>query len=327
MERLSAQWRRAGALNDSKLKHLSLCSPSGALLEPDRLDRAVLCLQTLGFEVTETPHCRARVERFAGTDAQRLSDMEYAAALPERSLIMASRGGYGASRLMNMANWPSIAEQLNRNGHILCGHSDITAIQMALMANGARPETLLHGPMASFDFGDEAGVNNSTLHHFQTALTGLVDVEWQGALYSGSVPQAALIGPVWGGNLTMLCALVGTPWLPKVTGGILVLEDVNEPVYKIERMILQLKQAGILDTQKAVILGQFTEPAPNAHDNGYTLTTMAEYIASQIQVPVLGQFPFGHCTPKCSWYQGKTGSLRLLSVAENGSAQWSLRQS
>lgn len=327
MEGLFARGQRAGALNDSKLKRLLLCSPSGALLEPDRLDRAVLCLQTLGFEVTETPHCRTRVERFAGTDAQRLSDMEYAAAQPERSLIMASRGGYGASRLMTKANWPSIAEQLNRNGHVLCGHSDITAIQMALMANGANPEALLHGPMGSFDFGDEAGVNDSTLHYFQTALTGVVNIEWQGDLYSVSTPQAEIQGPVWGGNLSMLCALVGTPWLPTVEGGILVLEDVNEPVYKIERMILQLKQAGILDAQKAVILGQFSEPAPNAHDNGYTLATMAEYVASRIQVPVLGQFPFGHCTPKCSWYQGKTGSLRLLSMAENGSAHWSLQQS
>lgn len=311
------------------MKRIVLCSPSGALLEPDRLDRAVSALQSLSFEVKESVHCRTRYQRFAGTDEQRLSDVEAVLASTDRSLIMASRGGYGASRLMDKADWPTLARHLNAHQHVLCGHSDITAIQLALMAAGARPEHLLHGPMASFDFGEEAGVHESTLQYFLSSLGGQVSIHWEGAIYdrddAGSFEP--LEGPVWGGNLTMLCALVGTPCLPKIQAGILILEDVNEPVYKIERMLLQLHQAGVLATQQAIVLGQFNEPAPSVHDNGYDLSILAQYFAKLTGLPVLTQFPFGHCTPKCCWYQGKKGQLRQVSPSTNGLPQWSLVQS
>jgi len=169
--------------------------------------------------------------------------------------------------------------------------------------------------MACFDFGAEQGADPLTLEHFLRAVEKqAVHIEWP-AEYVGLNTQqqtSAIEGPVWGGNLTLLCSLVGTPWLPSVPGGILVLEDVNEPAYKIERMLLQLLHAGVLAQQKAIVLGNFCEPKPGTHDNGYSLRSAAEFVQDQLKhVPVLLNFPFGHCTPKACWFQGGQGTLTI----------------
>jgi len=290
-------------------------SPSGALIDEALLDRACLQLQNLGFSISEMPQTRQRVQRFAGTEAERIQGIEQAFGLKEAALLMATRGGYGLSRLLPLLNFTELAKQLNSNRHVLCGHSDITSLQLALLQAGAEPETLLHGPMACFDFGSEQGADPQTTSHFSHAMrTRQVEIHWQ----TKQLEVARIEGAVWGGNLTLLCSLLGTPWLPIVPGGILILEDVNEPAYKIERMLLQLLHAGILAQQSAVLLGNFCEPQPGVHDNGYTLASAAEFVQQQLpNVPLLMNFPFGHCTPKVCWFQGGQG---LLVVQEDASA-------
>ena len=198
---------------------------------------------------------------------------------------------------------------------MLCGHSDITSLQLALMNAGAQPSRLLHGPMACFDFGAEQGADLVTVQHFQRAIHNkAVDIQWQAIGLKTHPHNAAQLieGPVWGGNLTLLCSLLGTPWMPSMPGGILVLEDVNEPAYKIERMLLQLLHAGVLAQQQAIVLGNFCEPKPGTHDNGYTLQSAAQFVQQQLgAVPLYMNFPFGHCTPKACWFQGGAGRLAV----------------
>lgn len=291
-------------------------SPSGALIDEALLDRACVQLQQLGFSVLEMPQVRQRVQRFAGTEAERIQGIERAVELNEPALLMATRGGYGLSRLLPMLNFTELASQLNKHGHLLCGHSDITSLQLALLQAGAKPETLLHGPMACFDFGAEQGADPLTTTHFSRAVHNLqVNIDWQAegsCVANCDFDELQIEGPVWGGNLTLLCSLLGTPWLPTIPGGILVLEDVNEPAYKIERMLLQLLHAGVLTQQSAVVLGNFCEPKPGVHDNGYNLTSAAKFVHEQLgNVPLLMNFPFGHCTPKACWFQGGAGQLTL----------------
>lgn len=296
------------------MKQLVMFSPSGALLDEKLLDSACSQLQLLGFEITEMPQARLRIERFAGKEAARAMSIEQAFQTRDPSVLMATRGGYGLSRLLHTLNFSELATQLNSKGHMLCGHSDITSLQLALLAAGAKPQTLLHGPMACFDFGPQQGVDPVTQDHFlRSTQQNKVDIQWQ------AEGELAIEGPVWGGNLTLLCSLLGTPWLPTIHRGILILEDVNEPAYRIERMLLQLLHAGVLAQQQAIVLGNFCEPKPGNHDNGYTLTSAARFVQQQLgNVPVLLNFPFGHCTPKACWFQGGHGHL---DVSADGTAR------
>ena len=302
--------------NGIELNKVMVFSPSGALIDEALLDRACVQLKAVGFQTKEMPETRMRVERFAGDETTRARSIEQAFQSSAAAVLMASRGGYGLSRLLHLLNFAGLAEQLNSNGHVLSGHSDITSLQLALLNAGAKPRTLLHGPMACFDFGAEQGVDERTLAHFKRAVQEYrVEIQWEGPAYRHCENEVLeLDGPVWGGNLTLMCSLLGTPWLPKIQGGILVLEDVNEPAYKIERMLLQLLHAGVLADQQALVLGNFCEPKPGLHDNGYSLQSAGQYIQQQLRtVPVFMNFPFGHCTPKACWFQGGQGCLSAHS--------------
>jgi muramoyltetrapeptide carboxypeptidase len=103
---------------------------------------------------------------------------------------------------------------------------------------------------------------------------------------------------LWGGNLAVLCSLVGTPYLPEVKGGVLFLEDIAEHPYRVERMLTQLLHAGILAKQKAVVLGQFTGYQLTPHDKGFKLASVVDWLQSQIKAPVLTNLPFGHVPTK-----------------------------
>lgn len=290
-------------------------SPSGALIDEAMLDRACAHLQAEGFQTEEMPEARLRIERFAGDEAARALSLEKAVNSNPAAVLMASRGGYGLSRLLPNLDFATLAVCINDNDHILSGHSDLTSLQLALLKAGAQPHTLLHGPMGCFDFGAEQGIDAQTLAHFKRAvLEYRVDIQWQGPILglNAEGQTLELDGPVWGGNLTLVCSLLGTAWMPEVSGGILVLEDVNEPAYKIERMLLQLLHAGVLAKQQAIVLGNFCEPRPGAHDNGYTLQSAARFVQQQlVTVPVFMNFPFGHCTPKACWFQGGSGRLSV----------------
>lgn len=302
-------------------KHLTIFSPSGALLDEAVFDRGVQQLQHVGFEVNVLPQARWREQRFAGPDEERIKALMAACCGEGASVLMASRGGYGLSRLLGLLDFDRLLIQLRQHRHVLCGHSDFTVLQLALLATHMEqcqttPQllpALLHGPMVCFDFGPEQGVHPETMAHFDRAIQhGCVEVSW---VSSRAKPllgdDQPLVGPAWGGNLVMLTSLLGTSWFPPVPNGILILEDVNEPVYKIERMLLQLLHAGVLQRQRAVVLGNFSEPAPIAHDVDYTLASAVAYVQQHTTVPILMDFPFGHHTPKACWFQGATARLQV----------------
>jgi muramoyltetrapeptide carboxypeptidase len=105
-------------------------------------------------------------------------------------------------------------------------------------------------------------------------------------------------GLLWGGNLSVLCSLIGTPFFPKVRAGVLFIEDIHEHPYRIERMLTQLLHAGVLGRQKALLLGQFTGYGLGAHDKGYSMKTVAAWLQERLQIPVLSQLPYGHVQTK-----------------------------
>ncbi|EFS3551072.1 muramoyltetrapeptide carboxypeptidase [Salmonella enterica] len=265
-----------------------LIAPSGYCINQQAALRGVQRLTDAGHQVENDEVIRRRYQRFAGTDAERLADVNSLASLTSPdTIVMPVRGGYGASRLLDRIDWQALASRQQRDPLLICGHSDFTAIQAGLL--GQANVITFSGPMLAANFGAET-LNTFTEQHFWLALRkAQFTVEWQ-----GDGPQCDVQGTLWGGNLAMLISLIGTPWMPTIDKGILVLEDVNEHPFRVERMLLQLEYAGILNRQSAIVLGSFSGAAPNEYDAGYSLESVYAFLRSRLSVPLITGLDFGH---------------------------------
>ncbi|EAM3355471.1 muramoyltetrapeptide carboxypeptidase [Salmonella enterica] len=265
-----------------------LIAPSGYCINQQAALRGVQRLTDAGHQVENNEVIRRRYQRFAGTDAERLADVNSLASLTSPdTIVMPVRGGYGASRLLDRIDWQALASRQQRDPLLICGHSDFTAIQAGLLAQAN--VITFSGPMLAANFGAET-LNTFTEQHFWLALRkAQFTVEWQ-----GDGPQCDVQGTLWGGNLAMLISLIGTPWMPTIDKGILVLEDVNEHPFRVERMLLQLEYAGILNRQSAIVLGSFSGAAPNEYDAGYSLESVYAFLRSRLSVPLITGLDFGH---------------------------------
>ena len=274
---------------------LTLYTPSGVLAQSQALKRAARRLTALGFEVAIDDAALAKHQRFGGDDETRLAALHRVAeAAP--SVALATRGGYGLTRLLDRIDWPTIARSVER-GTRWVGLSDLTALQLALLAH--TKQTSWAGPLACDDFGraeTDGGVDEITRDCFLEAMDG--SLEAIGFRTEAGLDGVEARGTLWGGNLTVLCSLLGTPHFPRVKGGILFLEDVNEHPYRVERLLLQLWQAGVLDAQKAVLLGSFSGWKKSPLDRGYSMKACVEALRERVKVPILTGLPFGHVPTK-----------------------------
>lgn len=288
-----------------------LFSPSSAVADPAALDLARGRLKALGFRTAVDRTALAVHERFAGSDRQRLASVERALR-QKHPVVMATRGGYGLSRILHQIDWQAVAE----SGKRFVGHSDFTAFNLALLARtGAESYS---GPAAVTDFGQKT-VDDLTADLFAEVMRDELEV------LSFEAPDADAVdarGVLWGGNLAMVASLIGTPYLPQVEGGVLFLEDVGEHPYKVERMLTHLLHAGILERQSAIVLGRFTEYRLAAHDNGYDLGSVISWLRQACRVPVVTGLPYGHVKVKATLPVG-----RQVGVAtESGMAYLLLRE-
>jgi len=283
---------------------LTIFSPSGVVARLPMLRLAARRLTDLGFQVQVDEAATARHQRFAGADELRLAAIHRVAkAAP--SVAMASRGGYGLSRLLDGMNWPLLAQSVER-GTRWVGYSDFTALHLGLLAHTKSPSWA--GPTALDAFGGDT-VDDVTQDCFTEAMSG--ELEALGFRTETGFDGLEARGVLWGGNLTMVCSLLGTRHCPKVKGGVLFLEDVNEHPYRVERNLLQLHQSGVLDTQKAVLLGAFTAWKPSPLDRGYKLNSAVAALRARTQVPILTGLPFGHVATQVSLPVGKRVTLAV----------------
>ena len=270
------------------MSQFHLIAPSGYCINQDAAQRGVQRLLESGHQVENQTIIPRRQQRFAGTEAQRLNDINSLVNLQgENNIVLAVRGGYGASRLLESIDWQGLALRQQHDPLLICGHSDFTVIQLGLLA--LHNVITFSGPMLAGNFGAPE-LDAFTVEHFWRALrNSTYSVEWQ-----GNGPHWECEGQLWGGNLAMLVSLIGTPWMPKIEDGILVLEDINEHPFRVERMLLQLYHAGILERQSAIVLGSFSGSAPNDYDAGYSLETMVDFVRSRLDIPVITGLDFGH---------------------------------
>ena len=288
---------------------LTILSPSGVVARAPALRLAARRLRALGFEVAVDDSALARHQRFAGDDEARLGAVHrVAAARP--AVALAARGGYGLTRLLDRVDWPLLARGVEA-GTRWVGYSDFTALQLGLLAHAGAPSWA--GPLAVDDFGRadaEGGVDEVTAGCFAEAMSGALEAV--GFRTEAGFDGLQARGPLWGGNLTMLVSLLGTPHFPpprRVKGGILFVEDVNEHPYRVERSLLQLRQAGVLDAQSALLLGDFGGWRKSPLDRGYTLRSMVAHLRAATKVPVLTGLPFGHVPTKVCLPVGRRATL------------------
>lgn len=290
------------------MKQIHLIAPSGASPDQNCPLAGIEWLSDQGVELLNTACISRMNQRFAGIDAERLAEINQLSQLKPETLVMSVRGGYGIHRLLPGIEWQALATTI-RNGLQLCGHSDFTTLQLALLAKTGA--ITLSGPMLNYDFGrlDDDGKaftpDDFMWKHFQTAvdkrlLNCKIKAEQH---YLGQSSSGHLTGLLWGGNLTILAGLISTTYLPgldQTKGGILFLEDVNEHPYRVERMLVQLLDAGILENQAAILLGGFSGYRLHELDRGYNLVSAIEYIRTRIptHIPVLTDLPFGHQAQK-----------------------------
>lgn len=265
-----------------------LIAPSGYCLQQLAAQRGVARLEAEGHRVEHQTAIARRHQRFAGTDAERLADLNALATLPcAVDIVMPVRGGYGMSRLLDGVDYDALLARQAADPLLICGHSDFTAFQLALLAKGNA--ITFSGPMLAGNFGAET-LDAFTRHHFWLALREpTFTLAWQ-----GSGPACTVSGQVWGGNLAMIASLMGTPWMPAIEGGILVVEDINEHPFRVERMLLQLLYAGVLGKQRALVLGSFSGSSPNDYDAGYDFNEMCAGLRARLPIPVISGLAFGH---------------------------------
>jgi muramoyltetrapeptide carboxypeptidase len=273
---------------------LTLFTPAGVLAKAAPLRRAAKRLTARGFDVSVDEAALLKHQRFAGDDDTRLAAI-HRVARQAPGVALATRGGYGLSRLLDRLDWKLIAKSIERGTHWV-GQSDLTALQLGLLAHAGG--VTWAGPLACADFGGDE-VDDITEACFIEAMSG--ELEAVGFRTEAGFDGLQAKGTLWGGNLCMVSSLLGTPHWPKTSvtrGGVLFLEDVNEHPYRIERGLLQLHQAGVLASQKAIVLGDFGNYRKSPLDRGYNLKVMVEHLRSVTKTPILTGLPFGHVPTK-----------------------------
>jgi muramoyltetrapeptide carboxypeptidase len=277
----------------------AIVAPSGSV-DPDLLARGVGRLQSRGARVLVHEQCLKTWRYFAGTDVARVQAIHDVANDPAIDVVMAARGGYGLTRILDDIDWDWIAA----GRKVWCGFSDFTAFNWAAFAT--RQFVTLHGPMLTSDFG---GTPDAHMEQwFWPLLRGQpVDVD---VVDAEAELEAPVRGRVWGGNLAVLSRLLGTRYDPLIDGGILFLEDIHEEPYALERMFYQLQHQGVLATQSAVVLGDFTScVAKNSQRYAYSLAEAIESLRAISPIPILSQFPLGHLARKATLPIGSMASI------------------
>jgi len=278
---------------------VAVIAPSGYAPDVPGFHASLEKLKALGFRVHNYYEPEGKATRFGAPDAERLKQIELATDNPDVRVLLAVRGGYGISRLLPQIDFRRMAA----SGKLFVGHSDFTPIHLGLLAAGA---TSFAGPFLFHDF-TAVPSSDFTMKQFAHCLTS---PEHSVSGQAEGNPDIDVSGVLWGGNLTMVTHLFGTPHQPVVEGGILFLEDIAEHPYRIERMLLQMLHAGVLEKQKAILLGDFSGYRLSEYDNGYDFDVMLTFLRSRLDIPVLCGLPFGHIRDKATLAVGAQGHLQ-----------------
>ncbi len=279
---------------------IAICSPAG-IIKPQYVHGAVRILQELGWDAQVGDHAFARFGTYAGTDNERYSDLEKAILDPQIKAIMCSRGGYGVVHLLEKLD----SLPLRENAKWIIGFSDISALHALMSKHGI---VSIHGHMTSH-LSNTNGEDDDSIALFKMLRGEPVNYEFKPHELNRT---GSATGTLLGGNLSVIADLIGTPFNIIKPDTILFLEDVSEPVYKIERIMYQLRLSGVMERLKGLIVGKFTEYSPDA-DNA-SMEEMIHHIIEPFNFPVAFGAPIGHVNHNIPL---KVSAQATLSVGED----------
>ena len=301
---------------------VAIVAPSGPCLEQDDVTRSLELCRALGLDAVFGAHVRDRLGYLAGSDADRLSDLNAALRDPAIDAVWCIRGGYGMTRILDEVDF----EALRRRPKAIIGFSDITALLLA--AHGETGVITFHGPTARHPMPE------FSLRHFDEVLR---NAEPAGRLERLAPPAGVLAprtnrivtlrpgvaeGPLLGGNLSLLQCLIGTKYFPDLSGAILFLEDVGEALYRVDRMLTHLRAAGAFTHLAGVLVGRFTEMRRETGDGAFGFDEVLEQYFGPLGVPVAYGFPVGHIDEQWTLplgvrarFDATSGEVDLLEAA------------
>ncbi len=298
---------------------VALINPAGATAHRVEVQIVTESLQALGLKVKQADHLMDRYGYLAGTDAERAADVNAQFADPSVAGVVAVRGGWGCARILPLLDFDAIAE----NPKVLVGYSDVTALLLAV--HSITGLVTFHGPVGLGPW------NRFTVDYFKRILFDGEPVLYSNPTAVGdnltqvtdrvqTISPGKARGPLLGGNLTVLSAIVGSRYLPDWDGAILFLEDINEYIYRIDRMLTQLQLAGVLDRISGLIFGKCTDCEPG--EGGYGSLTLDQVFDDHIrplEVPAYQGAMIGHIRDKFTLPEGipveidaDKGTIQLL---------------
>lgn len=270
---------------------IGIISPASSPEDLSRIERGVNYLEKLGYRVEIGKNVGSKEGYLAGTDQQRIEDIHDMFKRKEIKAVFCIRGGYGAGRLLDKLDYNLI----KKNPKIFVGYSDITSLQSAFYSKTGL--VTFAGPMVAVDFHDE--VSPFTEEVFWRTITSDKKI---GKLKNPrnekffTLSKGRGTGRLVGGNLTVLSSLIGTEYFPKMKDSVLMLEDINEAPYRIDRMLNQLRLIKVFKQVKGIILGHFVDCVEqDPTKSSFTLNeVIIEYFQKQLKLPVLYNVKHGH---------------------------------
>jgi muramoyltetrapeptide carboxypeptidase len=301
---------------------VGLIEPAG--FTDDEFDLALVkeTVRAMGLVPKAAPHLTERFGYLAGRDEARAADVNAMYADDNVRAVFAVRGGWGCARILPYLNYGLI----RANPKLLVGFSDITALHMAFAAHAGF--ATIHGPNAASSWGDLSwdsfhslafGGETPLYRNPEASEDRLVQRRWRTRTFRPGKARGRLLG----GNLTVLTALMGTPYLPDFSGAILFLEDVDEAPYRIDRMLTQLALGGVLGRVAGVVFGQCTDcGASGPSYGGFTLSQVLKQHLEPLGVPAFQGALIGHVANQFSIPEGilgeidaDAGTIRILEPA------------
>jgi muramoyltetrapeptide carboxypeptidase len=262
---------------------VALVSPAGPV-DADKVDAAVQVLASWGLEPRVYPHALGRHSFYAASDRDRLADLNHALADPRIRAVLCNRGGYGLQRIVQGLD----IDAVRRDPKLVTGFSDVTALHGALWRHARL--TTVHGPVAT-QLGQSSLFASSLRQALMSSEPTVLAANPEVATVDVRFGRRAE-GILLGGNLSILSSSVGTPFMPDLEGAILLLEEVGEAAYRVDRMITHLLNCGIVQRLAGIALGDFSVPV-----SAVSSITPADVLAERLGglgIPVLGGLPVGH---------------------------------
>jgi muramoyltetrapeptide carboxypeptidase len=273
---------------------IGLVAPASTPSSEEKIEKGAAYLERLGYRVTFGKHIRKTHGYLAGTDVERAADFNTMLHDKNVKAIFAIRGGYGTPRILRLIDY----RWLKQNPKIIAGYSDITALQLAIFRKIGL--VTFSGPMTGTEMWQ--GLDRYTEENFWRLITstkkiGFLKNPIDDPLKILKIGKAR--GILLGGNLSLLACLMGTPFLPKFRSSILFLEDVDEAPYRIDRMLAQLFNAGILHGLAGLVFGKFTDCHPgNPSDPHLSIDQVQDEYVEKTKCPVAANFHYGHIPSK-----------------------------